>query len=209
MIHKNDLLNYPDPQLYSNSQPVNLDDKQSYQDILDQMIEYVRLSQNESQEVNKKINKHTLIPAVGLSAIQIGVPLQMFYVLYHDHQNIKHEFAFINPKIVSHSALQTFISNEEGCLSVRGKKAEQFSGYVLRYFEISLTAYDYLQKKHVKVTAIGLPAVILQHELDHLHGILYIQKLVSLDTAIYYRAIPISNEISYGDIEKQILIGQW
>ena len=102
----------------------------------------------------------------GLAAVQIGFPIRMFMV--QDVDTDKREF-YINPTI----EIIDFhmIINEEGCLSVPTKH-----GYVPRYSKIKITYYDVKGKK-VRKTAADQFAQALQHENDHLNGILFIDKL--------------------------------
>lgn len=77
---------------------------------------------------------------------------------------------FFNPKIIRHSIFKK--KDEEGCLSVPG-----VFGIVKRYKSIVVEAFDEDAKK-VTVNACGLLSVIFQHEIDHLDGILFIDKVV-------------------------------
>jgi len=77
--------------------------------------------------------------------------------------------AFINPKIVSRSLSKT--DSEEGCLSVPG-----VFGIVKRHKRVTVEALDRNARK-VKIKAQGLPAIIFQHEIDHLDGVLFIDKV--------------------------------
>jgi len=77
--------------------------------------------------------------------------------------------AFINPRIVSRSLSK--VDSEEGCLSVPG-----VYGIVKRSKKVTLEAFSRDGKK-VKLKAQGLPAIIFQHEIDHLDGILFIDKV--------------------------------
>ena len=101
---------------------------------------------------------------VGLAAVQIGVLKRVIII----EMNGKIQ-AFINPKITKHSWKKTAL--EEGCLSVPGK-----NGYVKRSEKISVKALDENGKK-IKLKTSGLISIIFQHEVDHLNGILFIDKI--------------------------------
>lgn len=97
---------------------------------------------------------------LGLSAVQIGVLKRVFVARVKNR--IKH---FVNPKITKFSKKDiTFL---EGCFSV-----PEFYGHVIRPAELDLEAQD-KQGKKTKGHYLGLPARIIQHEIDHLDGILF------------------------------------
>lgn len=107
---------------------------------------------------------------IGLSAIQIGVPLRVFVIEYKfDKENVKFRQAFINPEIVFPSEVETKMY--EGCLSIPG-----LQGMVNRPESIKLKFLDEEFKTYTKGYS-GIPARIIQHELDHLDGKLYIDHL--------------------------------
>jgi peptide deformylase len=104
---------------------------------------------------------------LGLAAPQIGVNLRIFVL------NIKGEFkVFINPEITHFSNKKTLFN--EGCLSVM----KQFDE-IQRSSKVVMKYYDEIGKKH-KTTVKGLIAQAFQHEIDHLNGILYIDKIKNL-----------------------------
>lgn len=114
-------------------------------------------------------------PGVGLAANQVGI-LQRVVVIEVPEEEDEFlggkAFCLINPEIVSASGSQ--IGNE-GCLSVPG-----YVGEVERYESVVVRALTE-QGKRVKLSARGFLARVLQHEIDHLDGILYIDKLTSPD----------------------------
>lgn len=132
------------------------------------LLKYVHDSRDE--EIAERDN---LQPAVGIAAPQIGINKQMTAVvvdLEDKDGNIKTvEYALINPKIVSHSVKKVALNFGEGCLSVR----ENHEGLVPRHKRIRVQAYDLLQEKHIDFRVKDYLAIILQHEIDHLHGILF------------------------------------
>lgn len=100
---------------------------------------------------------------VGLAAPQVGVSKRVIIV-----QSKKGPEIFINPKIISASLRK--IESEEGCLSIPG-----VSGFVKRHSKIKVRALNrHGEKVFLKATAPE--AIIFQHEIDHLNGILFIDK---------------------------------
>ena len=100
---------------------------------------------------------------VGIAANQIGLTERVIVA------DIKGPTPLINPEIVSHSLLK--IDSEEGCLSVPGKW-----GMVRRWRNVKIKALD-KNGKEVRMSLKGLPAIVLQHEIDHLDGILFIDRI--------------------------------
>ncbi len=116
-------------------------------------------------------------PGVGLAAPQIGHSISL--VVTDPGENDKPSpLILINPEITLHEG-QTGMN--EGCLSVPGYTAE-----VPRYQKIIIKAYT-LDEKEVELTLEDFPAIILQHELDHLQGILFIDRISRLKRSIYDR----------------------
>lgn len=100
---------------------------------------------------------------IGLAAPQIGVPLAVFVA-----EVDKKSYAFVNPEILKVSEEKDEL--EEGCLSLPG-----LYGPVERPAKITVVATDLTGKK-VKIKAWGLLARVFQHEIDHLNGILFVDK---------------------------------
>lgn len=110
---------------------------------------------------------------VGLSAIQIGVPLKLFIVEAHLKEEDFHmRGVYINPNILREWG--ELVKHPEGCLSVPG-----LAGMVERPDNIEMEWYDEKWQKH-KEEFSGYAARILQHEYDHLQGIVYTEHLDKL-----------------------------
>jgi len=117
-------------------------------------------------------------PGVGLAAPQVGVS-QRIIVLDLDHENPgKQVYKLINP-VITHAEGE--IIWEEGCLSV-----VDFTAEVRRAARVQVTAFDN-EEKEIKIEAEGLFAVALQHEIDHLDGKLFIDRISRLKRDLYSR----------------------
>jgi peptide deformylase len=101
---------------------------------------------------------------VGLAGPQVGVSLRVIVLQMPEEEPI----AIVNPEIVKQSGEGQVI---EGCLSLPGQ-----SGEIMRYDAITVKGLD-RQGKKIRIRADGLKAQALQHELDHLNGVLYIDHL--------------------------------
>ena len=110
-------------------------------------------------------------PGIGLAAIQIGIPKRVI-VIDLSKENEKKPLYFVNPKIIVKSKNES--TYEEGCLSVPGQFAE-----IHRPNECRISYVDYNDNKKI-LKAEGLLATCIQHEMDHLEGILFIDYLSKL-----------------------------
>ncbi len=109
---------------------------------------------------------------IGLSANQIGLKLRVFVGQVPDANGALKFYAIFNPEIEKASAEKTPF--EEGCLSVPGTY-----GQTMRPETVVLKGFD-SKGKPVKIKAWGLLAKMFQHEMDHLNGILFIDKAKNL-----------------------------
>jgi peptide deformylase len=107
-------------------------------------------------------------PGIGLAAPQIGVPLRVALVDLSVGKQPGALVTLINPELVERSGLQV---DDEGCLSVPG-----FTASVARPAHVVVRALDAEGRPHT-VDGTGLLARALQHELDHLNGLLFLDRL--------------------------------
>ncbi|HBT87228.1 MULTISPECIES: peptide deformylase [unclassified Desulfobacter] len=120
---------------------------------------------------------------VGLAAPQVGVNRR---VIVYDPNAAEEQkdpedktfIALINPEILSKSK-ETFISEQEGCLSVVDYRAD-----VRRHASVTVRAMN-IDGETIEFEAHGLMSVIMQHEIDHLDGILFIDRISALKRAMY------------------------
>lgn len=121
-------------------------------------------------------------PGAGLAAVQVGVNKQILVVnTTEDDEGEKSYFALINPEIVE--ADGDFTSEEEGCLSV-----PEFRATVKRFNRVKVTALD-IDGNPMELNEEGFPAVVLQHEIDHLKGVLFINRISALKREMYKRKV--------------------
>ena len=151
------------PKIRKKSEEVPLPLSKEDREILDSMFDYLVKSQDDEYA-----SKHNIRPGVGMAAIQAGFLKRMF-VIYYQKENSTVQYKLVNPKIIETSIRKAALSNGEGCLSVDN----EHEGLVHRYYKIVMKAYDALQDKDIVITANGYDAIVLQHEYDHLNGILF------------------------------------
>ncbi|WP_320042805.1 peptide deformylase [uncultured Desulfobacter sp.] len=120
---------------------------------------------------------------VGLAAPQVGVNRRV--IVYNPHAADEQQdpedktfTALINPEILSKSK-ETFTSEQEGCLSVVDYRAD-----VKRHSSVTVRGMN-IDGEIIEFEAHGLMSVIMQHEIDHLDGILFIDRISALKRAMY------------------------
>lgn len=164
-INDETIIKDDNPLIREKSADVKLPLTKSDAALLKRMLKYVLDSTDE-----KKAEKYNLKPAVGISAIQVGIPKKLTAIALKDGENnIVMQYALANPKIVSESVEKAYIKIGEGCLSV----PKEHEGYVYRSNKIKVKGYDLIQDKDIELKLSGYPAIVFQHELDHFKGILY------------------------------------
>ena len=120
-------------------------------------------------------------PGIGLAAIQIGVPKRVIVIdLSRDNEN-KNPMYFVNPEIISSS--KNDATYEEGCLSVPNQFAE-----IDRPEKCHIKYLEYNGKEQ-NLKAEGLFATCIQHEMDHLEGILFIDHLSKLKKSMIIKKL--------------------
>lgn len=120
-------------------------------------------------------------PGIGLAAPQIGESVKLIVVdISTDRENDRQYMAMVNPEIIEHEGYQL---DEEGCLSV-----PELTSNVKRFKKITVTYKD-LEGNQKTLTTENRFAVVLQHEIDHLNGILFIDHLSSLKRNLYKRKV--------------------
>jgi peptide deformylase len=152
-MDKYDIITHPNPILRRKAKKVKVFDK-DFQELIEDMFVIMREA-----------------PGVGLAAPQIGISQKVVVVEYADPEKDEEKpkaYVLVNPEIIYHSDETT--EDLEGCLSVPG-----LVGRVERWDAVTVKAQNRFGKS-VKIKAEGWLARIFQHEMDHLDGVLYIDK---------------------------------
>lgn len=147
--------------------PVSIPVSEETKSELDCMLMYLKNSQD--PEMAKK---YKLRPGSGLSANQVGINKRMFAALYQTGNGENTALKLINPKVISHSTNTIYLPEGEGCLSVN----REVHGHVPRYERIKVQAFDTEGEKHT-YTFKGYSAILIQHEMDHLDGIMFYDRI--------------------------------
>jgi peptide deformylase len=119
-------------------------------------------------------------PGIGLAATQVGVGLRIFVVDLSVGRNPADLMTFVNPEFVEREGMQL---EEEGCLSLPG-----FNATVARPARAVVKGLDREGKEHV-VEGTGLLARAFQHEMDHLEGMVFVDRLRGLQKDLIVRRI--------------------
>ncbi len=120
-------------------------------------------------------------PGVGLAAIQVGINERLLVYDIAPREDKRDLHALINPTILETEG--TIISENEGCLSVPEYRAD-----VQRSARIHVTGYD-RDGNPLDLDVEGFLAIVLQHEIDHLNGKLFIERISALKRRLYKRKI--------------------
>lgn len=163
MLRVKDILDESDKRLRMVSKEVVFPLTKKDRETINLMLEYLHDSQNE-----ELAQKYSLRPGMGLAAIQVGVNKRYFVVTDDLGEGNFDDYILINPKIISNSVEKIYVEAGEGCLSVN----RPVEGIVPRYARVTMEAYD-MEGKKIHIRAREELAIAMQHELDHLNGILF------------------------------------
>jgi len=133
-----------------------------------------------TQLVDDMIQTMYAAPGIGLAATQIGVPLRIFVADISLGRNPADLITFINPEFVERDGMQL---EEEGCLSVPG-----FNATVVRPSRVMIKGLDRTGTEH-RHEGSGLLARAFQHEMDHLDGMLFVDRLRGIKRDLIVRKI--------------------
>ena len=139
------------------------------------------VNQDLQRLMNDMLETMYAAPGIGLAAIQVGVPQRVIVLDLAPKNEPKNPMYFVNPEIINKSSNNSIY--EEGCLSVPGQFAE-----IERPDKCHIKYLDYYgQPKELK--AEGMLATCIQHEIDHLEGILFIDYLSKLKKSMIVKKL--------------------
>ena len=162
-----DILDEKEAILHTKSEEVTLplskEDKKTIKDMIEMLT---------NSQIPELSEKYHLRPGMGLAAVQLGIP-KRYFVVVHEYEPGKFDnYVLINPKLVSTSEEMIYVGEGEGCLSVN----RPTEGIVPRHARVTMEAYDEEGNK-IRVRGREELAIAFQHELDHLNGILFVDKI--------------------------------
>lgn len=168
MFKKLNILDESDKRLRQKSHevttfPLSKEDKE----LIQQIITELRYSQIEELQ-----EKYNLRPGMGLAFPQLGIHKRIIVIVYEIEKGVFQNYIVINPKIISHSVEMIAAEEGEGCLSVN----REVIGHVPRYARVTITGFDE-DGNEIKIRAREELSIAFQHEIDHLEGILFYDRI--------------------------------
>lgn len=136
-------------------------------DLIKQAIKHLTYSQ-----IEDKASKYNLRPGMGLAFPQLGINKRIIIIVHEVDDGVFDEYVFVNPVITSESSEMIAAEAGEGCLSVN----REVEGHVKRHARVTVEGYD-IDGKKIKVRAREELSIAFQHEIDHLNGILFYDRI--------------------------------
>ena len=167
MIKILDILDEKDKRLRQKSKEVTFPLTKEEKEIIKCAMDNLRYSQ-----IEEYAKKYNLRAGWGLSAIQIGIAKRWFIIVEEQEDKTFKEYFFANPRIISNSTEKIYVEQGEGCLSVN----REVEGIIPRYARVTIEAYD-LEGNKFQMRLREDLAICVQHELDHLEGILFVDRI--------------------------------
>lgn len=167
MFKKLDILDEKDKRLRSISDEVTLPLPKDEKKLIQKMIDHLTFSQIEEYE-----KKYNLRPGMGLAFPQLGINKRIIVVVNEVEENTFENYVFINPIIVSNSTEIIAAEAGEGCLSVN----REVDGHVPRYARVTVEGFDE-DGNRIRVRAREDLSIAFQHEIDHLDGIMFYDRI--------------------------------
>ena len=167
MLKTKEILDEKDKHLRMKSVDAELPLSKDEKKLIQRIIDHLTYSQIEEYE-----KKYDLRPGMGLAFPQIGINKRII-VIVHEYEDGKFDnYVVINPRIVSNSEEIIAAEAGEGCLSVN----REVEGHVPRYARVTVEGYDE-DGNLIRVRAREDLSIAFQHEIDHLDGILFYDRI--------------------------------
>lgn len=167
MFKKLDILDEKHKILRQIAKPVVFPLSKEDKDLIEQIIKHLTYSQIEEYE-----KKYDLRPGMGLAFPQVGLSKRIIVIVYEYDEGKFENYVVVNPKIISNSKEIIAAEAGEGCLSVN----REVEGHVLRYARVTVEGYD-INGNKIKIRAREDLSIAFQHEIDHLNGILFFDRI--------------------------------
>lgn len=143
--------------------PLTNDDRKTIQHIIDHLT---------FSQIEEKAKKYDLRPGMGLAFPQLGMSKRIIVIVDEYEDGKFDNYVIINPIIVTTSTEMIAADAGEGCLSVN----REVEGHVLRHARVTVEGYDE-DGNYIKVRAREELAIAFQHEVDHLNGVLFFDRI--------------------------------
>ena len=167
MFKKLDILDEKDKRLRLKSKkvefPLTQEDKKLIQHIIDELT---------YSQIPEYAEKYDLRPGMGLAFPQLVLLKRIIVIVHEVEEGLFDNYVFINPEIISSSEEMIAAESGEGCLSVN----REVEGHVKRHARVTVTGYDE-KGNQIQCRAREDLALAFQHEIDHLEGILFYDRI--------------------------------
>jgi len=167
MFKKLNILDEKEKALRKKSVDAKFPISKEYKDIVKQIIKELTYSQ-----IEEKAEKYDLRPGMGLAFPQLGINERIIVIVHEIDDGKFDEYVVVNPKIISYSNEMIAAEAGEGCLSVN----REVEGHVKRHARVTIEGYD-LEGNKIRIRAREELAIAFQHEIDHLDGILFYDRI--------------------------------
>lgn len=167
MFKKLDILDEKNKILRQISKEVTFPLSKEDKDTIEQMVKHLKYSQIEEYE-----KKYDLRPGMGLAFPQLGMLKRIIVIVYEYEEGKFEDYVVVNPKIISNSKEIIAADVGEGCLSVN----RDVEGHVPRFARVTVEGYD-VDGNKIRVRAREDLSIAFQHEIDHLNGILFFDRI--------------------------------
>ena len=167
MFKKLDILDERNKVLRQTSKEVTFPLSKEDKDTIEQIIKHLTYSQIEEYE-----QKYDLRPGMGLAFPQLGMLKRIIVIVYEYEEGKFENYVVINPKIISNSKEIIAAEAGEGCLSVN----REVEGHVPRFARVTVEGFD-IDGNKIRVRAREDLSIAFQHEIDHLNGILFFDRI--------------------------------
>ena len=167
MFKKLNILDEKEKSLRKKSVDATLPISNEYKDMIKQIITELTYSQ-----IEELSEKYDLRPGMGLAFPQLGINERIIVIVHEVDDNKFNEYVVVNPKIVRYSSEMIAAEVGEGCLSVN----REVEGHVKRHARVTIEGFD-LDGNKIKIRAREELAIAFQHEIDHLDGILFYDRI--------------------------------
>lgn len=167
MFKKANILDDSNKILRKKSEEVTFPLSKEEKELIKQMIKHLTYSQ-----IEDKAKYYNLRPGMGLAFPQLGILKRIIVIVHEIEESIFENYVVVNPVITSHSEELIAASEGEGCLSVN----REVEGHVLRYARVTIDGYDE-DGDPIRIRAREELSIAFQHEIDHLNGILFYDRI--------------------------------
>lgn len=167
MYKKLNILDEKDKRLRLISKDASFPLSDKYKDLIQHMIDELTYSQ-----IEELAEKYDLRPGMGLAFPQVGINERIIVIVHEVEEGKFDNYVVINPVIVSTSSEMIAAEAGEGCLSVN----RDVEGHVKRHARVTVEGFD-IDGNKIRVRAREELSLAFQHEIDHLNGILFYDRI--------------------------------